>query len=149
MYTQQEASRARQEFWTAFGQYMSVVPNADGEKTNWINYKTGNKHVHLNMHADNKQAEICIEISHPDEEAFRGYVDNFTKQKQLLESILNETWLFQPQDINVQAKNIFIISRQLDNANMFNKADWPLLISFFKESITAFDEFWQMARYSI
>ena len=39
MYSRQEASQLRKNFWTSFGQYMRPLPNADGERVNWLNYK--------------------------------------------------------------------------------------------------------------
>ena len=41
MYSKQELSRIREEFWTSFGRYMQPILSADGEKVNWVNYKTG------------------------------------------------------------------------------------------------------------
>ena len=49
MYTKHEISKTRQEFWTTFGQYIKPVPNADGTKTNWKNYKTGVKHMYFRI----------------------------------------------------------------------------------------------------
>jgi hypothetical protein len=43
MYSKDQASQLKQEFWTAFGQYMGPVLSAEGLRTNWINYKTGVK----------------------------------------------------------------------------------------------------------
>lgn len=54
MYTREQISQLRQEFWTTFGQYMSPVLSAEGGKINWLNYKTGIKHLHFKMDADKK-----------------------------------------------------------------------------------------------
>ena len=37
MFSKQEYSQLKKEFWTAFGLYMKPVPFAEGEKNNWIN----------------------------------------------------------------------------------------------------------------
>lgn len=66
MYSKQEASKLKQQFWTSFGLYMQPVPSANGEKVNWINYKTGIRHVSFRMNAGD-HADISIELSHPDE----------------------------------------------------------------------------------
>lgn len=62
MYTRQEASKLKEEFWTAFGKYMSPIPSAEGLPINWVNYKTGVKDVSFFMEADNKQASIGIQL---------------------------------------------------------------------------------------
>jgi hypothetical protein len=66
VYSKAEATQLRQAFWTTFGQYMAPVPSAEGVPTNWINYKTGLKHVYFRMQADNRLASIGIELTHPD-----------------------------------------------------------------------------------
>ena len=68
MYSRQEAAQLKQEFWSRFGQYLAPVLAADGEKINWINYKTGEKDIYFKMEADNKEAFIAIEVTHKDPE---------------------------------------------------------------------------------
>jgi hypothetical protein len=49
MFSKQETAQLRKEFWTVFGQYMSPILSAAGEKISWINYKTGVKGVQFKM----------------------------------------------------------------------------------------------------
>ena len=65
MYSKDEVSKLKTQFWTSFGQYMKPVPGASGLPANWINYKTGIRHIHFKMDADNTRAVITIEISSP------------------------------------------------------------------------------------
>ncbi len=81
MYTKQQTSGLRQEFWTAFGQYMSPVLSEDGEKINWINYKTGVKDVFFKMNAANKFADISIELTHADVEMQQLFFERFLRVK--------------------------------------------------------------------
>ena len=55
MYSKHEASQLRQEFWTPFGRYMQPVLSSEGERVNWINYKTGAKHIYFRMDAGTKE----------------------------------------------------------------------------------------------
>ena len=57
MFSKQHASQLRKEFWTVFGQYMSPINSYEGEKINWINYKTGVKGLQFKMHADLQNLE--------------------------------------------------------------------------------------------
>ena len=77
MYSKQEASRLRQEFWTIFGQYMRPVLSADAEKINWINYKTGQKDILFRMNAENEKAGIRIELVHRDSGIRELYFEQF------------------------------------------------------------------------
>ena len=92
MYSKQEASQLRQEFWTAFGQYLQPIPSAEGEKVSWINYKTGEKGIQFRMFADNKTAFIAIELNHKDAGLQEIYFEQFRQLQSLLEQETDEEW---------------------------------------------------------
>jgi len=50
--------------------------------------------------------------------------------------------------VDENGKTISRVYKQMDNASIFNRNDWPGLISFFKPRIIALDEFWSVAQYS-
>ncbi len=146
MYSKRQASQVRQEFWTAFGKYMQPILSSEGEKINWVNYKTGAKHIYFRMDAA-KGASIAIEITHTDAQLQNEYFQRFLQLRSLFNEIISEKWNW---ETNVQDENgrpVSRISTQIDNVNIFNKADWPTLISFFKPRIIALDEFWNQVKH--
>lgn len=147
MYTRQQASQLRQEFWTAFGQYMTPVLSVEGEKVNWINYKTGEKDIYFRMKADNKKASIAIEITHPDIGLQQLYFEQFLELKSILQNTLKEDWDWVLHTTDENGKVISKIYTALTPVNLFKKEDWPALISFFKPRIIALDAFWSAAKY--
>ena len=147
MYTKQEASRQRQAFWTTFGRYMQPVLSADGEKTNWINYKTGKPGIYFKMDADNKRAGIAIEIAVADDAARRGYYEQFVQLKEMLHETLGEGWTWQQDVQDEYGKTTSRIGKEITGVNINNNEQWPELISFFKPRIIALDAFWGMAKY--
>jgi hypothetical protein len=100
MFSKQEAAQLRKEFWMAFGQYMSPVPSAKGEKINWINYKTGVKGVQFKMNATGTKSSIAIEIVHSNQLKHQNLFNQLTSLKEMLHNSLNEewTWLFSIKD---------------------------------------------------
>lgn len=142
MYTREQISQLRQEFWTTFGQYMSPVLSAEGGKINWLNYKTGIKHLHFKMDADKKSARIAIEISHPDTGIQELFFNQFEEFSLLLKDSLQEDWEWQLHGAGEYGKTVSKIERVKHNVNLFNKENWPELIAFFKPRIIALDEFW-------
>ena len=148
MYTKEEASQLRQEFWTTFGQYLSPLRSAEGLKINWVNYKTGLKHVYFRMQADKKKAWIAIEIAHPDEGIQELFYEQFLELKTLLHSYLDEDWEWVLHTTDENGKTISRIFKEFFPVNVFNRNDWPELISFFKPRIVALDLFWSDARYA-
>ncbi|MFL5742162.1 MAG: DUF4268 domain-containing protein [Flavisolibacter sp.] len=147
MYSRQEASLLRQEFWTGFGQYMALVPSAEGEKINWINYKTGEKNISFRMHADNKKASVGIELTHKDHGIRELYFEQFSQLKKLLEECTGEVWQWRFQDQDEQGRTISRIFQDKQNVNIFKKEDWPELVSFFKPRLMALDNFWSQTKY--
>ena len=148
MYTRQEASRIKQAFWTTYGQYMRPVPSASGEKVNWVNYKTGIKHIYFRMHADRKGAYIAIELTHPNLTIQQKQYDQLLQMRSLLKEQLNESWDWLPMTRDDYGKIISQVKKELPDVNIFNQDEWPELISFFKPRIIALDAFWSFARYS-
>ncbi|WP_187262980.1 DUF4268 domain-containing protein [Pontibacter beigongshangensis] len=148
MYTREQASQLRQAFWTAFGQYIAPHPSADGLRTNWANYKTGLKHVYFRMKADKKSASIAIEMTHPDPEIQALFYEQFEELRLLLHETLGEEWEWVLHTTDEHNRVVSRIYKELPAVNVFNKDDWPALISFFKPRIIALDEFWSTAQYS-
>lgn len=148
MYTKQEASLLRQEFWTTFGRYMSPVLSAEGEAVNWINYKTGEHGIVFKMEADNEIATIAIVISHPDEGIRKLYFEQFVQLRTMLLSEVGEGWHFTEDNTILYGKAVSAVYAELNEVNIFNKQDWPALISFFKQRMIALDAFWSNARYA-
>lgn len=148
MYSKDEASQLKQAFWTTFGQYIAPHLSAAGTKVNWVNYKTGIRHLFFKMHADKRTASIAIEISHPDAGIQELVFEQFQAFKKIMEAQMGETWDWDLHLINEHGKIISQISKKLEGLSIFKKEDWPALISFFKPRIIALDEFWTDAQYS-
>ncbi|MGZ3852046.1 MAG: DUF4268 domain-containing protein [Flavisolibacter sp.] len=148
MYSKQEASLLRQEFWTTFGQYMSPISSAEGEKINWVNYKTGVRNIAFRLQADNKKATIAIELSHKDKEVQQLYFEQFLQFKNLFDTTIDEAWNWQLHYHDEHGKIVSRIYNEKAGISIFQKTDWPELISFFKPRIIALDEFWSSVKYA-
>lgn len=142
MYSKAEASDIKKEFWTRFGLYMKPVKNAGGYPVNWINYKTGIRHLYFRMDAGKRTAVIAIEIKHRAEEERLLIYMQFESLKGYFKDTMEEDWEWQPvfyDDDGSEASRIFTM---LENVNVFNKETWPSIISFLKERIIKLDLFW-------
>ena len=148
MYSKDQASQLKQQFWTTFGQYITPHPSAEGVKINWVNYKTGIKHLYFRMQAENRSASIAIEIAHPDAGIQELFFEQFKELRLILADALQEEWEWDLHTPDEYGKTISRIYKQLDGVSVFNRNDWPALISFLKPRIIALDEFWSDAKYS-
>lgn len=148
MFSKAEASQLRHEFWTTFGRYLRPQLSAEGEKVNWINYKTGVKHVYFKMQAENRLARIGIEITHYDLGIQELFYEQFAELKDMLNQYINEEWEWELHHFDMEGKTVSRIYTELKSVSIFNREDWPRLISFFKPRIIALDEFWSVTKYS-
>jgi hypothetical protein len=147
LYTKEQASQIKQAFWKAFGQYMALHLSADGLKINWINYKTGIKHLSFKMLADQQKACIMIEMSQPDTGMQELMFEQFAALKKILNEHLLEDWNWELHTIDEYGKPVSRISKCIEQVNILNQNDWPQLITFFKPRMIALDTFWNTAQY--
>jgi hypothetical protein len=148
MYSKQEASQLRQEFWTTLGRYMSPVLSAEGEKVNWINYKTGEKSTFFRLHADNKQAFIALEFAQRDTAIQELYFQQLQQLRILFEEEAGSDWTWQLHHCDDQGQVVSRVVAFLEDVSVFRKEDWPQMISFFKPRLIALEAFWSQARYA-
>ena len=145
MYTRHEVSLIKKKFWTSFGQYLRPITGGDGDTINWINYKTGVRHIYFRMDADMDYASIAIELTNPDSLMREQHYEQLRQVKKILEKSMGEEWnwkLHQEQDGNILSR----VSKMLPDVNILNEKDWPAIISFFKPRIIALDKFWMMVK---
>jgi len=121
---------------------MKPVPNAQGYKTKWANYKTGVKDIYFRMKAEREFASIGIEITHSDEEMQELFFDQFREFKKILFSSTGEEWDWKLHLTNEIGQTISKIEKLLPNVNVMEEVDWPEIISFLKPRIIALDDFW-------
>jgi hypothetical protein len=149
MYSKQEASLVRKNFWTSFGQYMRPLPGADGEPVNWLNYKTGIRQIYFRMDADKEKASIAIELRHTDPLQQQYYFEQLGQLRTLLEEETGEEWDWQLLQKDEDGNMVSRIGTTLSSVNIFNTNDWPAIISFLKPRMLALDRFWNMIKDSL
>lgn len=148
MYSREEVKQLKQLFWTKFGQFMSLHSAADGEKVNWINYKTGVRHLYFKMDADQNTAKIAIIWSHADAGIRTLMAEQFLQYKGLLHAILGEDWEWDMDSYDAYGKPYCQIYKTLTGHSIFKETEWGELIAFFKLRMIAIDEFWSSAKYA-
>jgi hypothetical protein len=125
---------------------MKPVPNAEGRRINWPNYKTGVKDIYFRMRAERTYASIGIELGHADVELQELLFDQFGQLKSLLFESLQEEWQWKLLDQNELGRPTSKIECLLPEVNVLNSEDWPKIISFLKPRLIALDAFWNEAK---
>jgi hypothetical protein len=138
--------RVAEEFWTTFGKYMALVPSASGHKVNWINYKTGVKHIQFKIEIDDKKAALSIEINHTDPDIRMRVFQQLLNDRALLESETDNVWQWHSIVEVDGGRPVSRIFQERAGFNVYLKSDWPAIISFLKPLLLGLDRFWAEQR---
>lgn len=142
------ASQISGEFWTVFGKYMAPVLSAEGEKINWINYKTGVKNLRFNMQVYNNSVLIAIEIDHADILVQQQQFEQFSNFKKQFQFICGSQWQWEEVVVKAENRNCHRVKNTLENVSILNQSQWPEIISFFKTNLILLDEFWSNFKFA-
>lgn len=146
MYSRQQSSQVRKNFWTSFGQYMAPLPGADGLPLNWLNYKTGVKHLYFRMDAGKERSSIAIEMRHPDTGDREQVFGKLERLKTIFHEIAGPGWKWEKSCIDEDGRLVSRVVADLHSVNVINVSDWPTIISFLKPRLVALDKFWHIAK---
>ena len=92
MYSKEQASALRKEFWTSFGLFMKPVLSAEYQRINWVSYKTGVKGIDLKLVAGQNEAYLTIEIKTKDLDIKNLLFEQFLEFKNLFSNEVGADW---------------------------------------------------------
>jgi hypothetical protein len=142
MISRQEAARLKKQFWTTLGKYLAPIPGAEGLSVNWLNYKTGVRHLFFRMDANNEQASISIEFNHPDVQHRHKLFAKFILVKNIFQQAAGSDWTWEEEGRDDDGKPISRIITRLSGVHINQQSDWPAIISFLKTKMVGLDAFW-------
>ena len=111
MFSKQEAAQLKTEFWTAFGKSFP---------RKWLLYDTKIKDFSFKFYADNKKAEVSLDIEMKDELFRNAYyekiesLENLLREDYLPDAIMEEHYFLE------SGKEISRIWVQKENVSIFN-----------------------------
>ena len=130
MFSKEEAANLKKEFWTAFGKSFPKK---------WLLYNTKIKDFSFKFYADNKKAEVSLNIEMLDEVFRNAYFEKIQSLENLWREEIPEV-LF---DKNYTLENGKLISKiwveKLD-VSLFNKNSWREIFEFFVENMSKFEQ---------
>ncbi len=131
MFSKQEAQELKKEFWIAFGKSF---------RRKWLLYDTKIKDFSFKFNADNKKAEVSLDIEMKDELFRNAYYEKIWS----LENMLREEIGDLQKDEFYTLENGKIISRiwvTKENVSIYNKNTWQEIFEFFVEKMETFERF--------
>lgn len=125
MFSKEEAATLKKEFWTAFGKSFP---------RKWLLYDTKIKDFSFKFYADNKKAEVSLNIEMNNEVFRNAYFEKIQSLENLFLGEIPELFL----DENFTLQNGKIISKiwvEKNGVSIFNKNTWRDIFEFFVENM--------------
>ncbi len=129
MFSKQEAQALKKEFWTAFGKSFP---------RQWILYDTQIKDFSFKFHADNKKAEVSLDIEMKDELFRNAYYEKMESLENMLQEKVGSFF----KDEFYTLENGKVIARfwtELTGVSIYNKNTWRDIFEFFIEKMEGFE----------
>ncbi|MDB4710894.1 DUF4268 domain-containing protein [Flavobacteriales bacterium] len=142
MYERETVRNTKSLFYTSFGKFMKNEYSKSGLRVKWINYQTGIKQLYIRLDADNKNARFCIDIQHKDIDIRELQYAQFVELNKLFTAISDLNWTWNENFTNENSNQCCRISTEIENFNIYDKANWKIAFDFYKKSLIHFDEFW-------
>ena len=133
MFSKEESTQIRKEFWTSFGKSFP---------RKWLLYNTKIKGLSFKFVADRKKAFVCLDIENPDELVNLLYFDQMLSLKTLLEIELPEV-IFNDEYELESGKTIHRIYVPFEGKfSVHNKNTWRDCFEFYMEIMPKFEAFY-------
>lgn len=131
MFSKDEATKIKKEFWVAFGKSFP---------RKWLLYDTKIKDFSFKFSADKRKAEISLDIEMKDEVYRNAYYEKIWSLEDMLKDYIGD---FQ-KDEHYALENGKIISRiwtEKTGVSIYNKDSWRDIFEFFVEKMDGFERF--------
>ena len=129
MFSKQEAQQLKKEFWIAFGKSFP---------RKWILYDTKIKDFSFKFSADNKKAEVSLDIEMNDELFRNAYYEKIWSLESILEEQIGEFYKDEFYTLE-NGKTIARIWVEKHGVSIFNKNSWQEIFEFFVEKMNGFE----------
>jgi len=132
MFSKEEAQKLKKEFWTTF---------SDEYPRKWLLYDTKIKDFSFKFYADNKKAQITLDIECPDKEKRKIYYEKIESLKTILIDEYLPDAIFEREFYLDNGKLISKIWVEKTEVCINNRKTWPEIFNFFNEKMSAFEYF--------
>lgn len=132
MYSKQENQQLKHKFWIAFAQ---KYPRK------WLLYNTKIKDFSFKFFADNRMAQVSIDIEHRDANLRKIYFQKIESLKTILENDFIKNLVFEQNHTLESGKTISRIWVQKDNTNIGNPQFWDEIFDFFSQNMDLLERF--------
>lgn len=143
MLSREEQKKINTEFWNGFKEFMKKSKSSNGKRINWLSYPSDVKDVYIRLAADTKNASLFMDIQ-PKDDGVRAIAwEQMTELKKIMEVSMGFTGVWDEHFTLADGRVISRISWTLRDVNYLKIEDREKIYQFLKDTITAFDGFYQ------
>jgi hypothetical protein len=132
MYSKEETQRLKREFWIEF---------AEKHPRKWVLYDTKIKDFSFKFYADNKKAQVLIDIEHRNDEKRIVYFEKLESLKTILEDDFVKDLVFEKIFTLESGKTISRVWVEKTGISISNRNHWDEIFDFFYENMNALEMF--------
>lgn len=132
MYSKEESQRLKREFWIEF---------AEKYPRKWVLYDTKIKDFSFKFYADNKKAQVLIDIEHRNDEKRIVYFEKLESLKTILEDDFVKDLVFEKSFTLESGKTISRVWVEKKGISISNRNHWNEIFDFFYENMHALEMF--------
>jgi hypothetical protein len=132
MYSKAEMQHLKREFWIAF---------AEKYPRKWLLYDTKIKDFSFKFFANNKKAQVMIDIEMKDGDKRVAYFEKLESLKAILEEDYLSDVIFEKEFTLESGKNISRVWVEKPGIGLSNRNSWNEIFDFFAETMDAFERF--------
>lgn len=132
MYSKEESQRLKREFWIEF---------AEKYPRKWVLYDTKIKDFSFKFYADNKKAQVLIDIEHRNDEKRIVYFEKLESLKTILEDDFVKDLVFEKSFTLESGKTISRVWVEKTGISISNRNHWNEIFDFFYENMHALEMF--------
>lgn len=133
MYSKQENQRLKQEFWIGF---------AEQYPRKWLLYDTKIKDFSFKFFADNKKAQVMIDIEMRNDETRYAYFEKIEALKNILEEDYIQNLVYYRDFTLESGKTISRIFVEKSEISISKRDNWEAIFDFFNEKMNLFELFY-------
>lgn len=133
MYSKEETQRLKREFWIEF---------SEKYPRKWILYDTKIKDFSFKFYADNKKAQVLLDIEHRTDEKRIVYFEKLESLKTILEDDFVKDLVFEKHFTLESGKTISRIWVEKNGLSISNRNHWDEIFDFFYENMNALEMFY-------
>ena len=132
MYSKVEMQRLKHEFWISF---------AEKYPRKWLLYDTKIKDFSFKFYADNKKAQVMIDIEPRNAEKRNAYLEKLESLKSILEDEFIKDLVFEKNFTLESGKTISRVWVERSGKSISNRNDWDAIFEFFNKNMDALERF--------